>query len=323
MKEKMALFDEYIEDLKHGRQDKRKNEKIRNGFYDLLREQHVDKETRWRNIKEQISGDPRYKAANNQSREDLFYDFMRSIKKTKDEEMREREEASLKAREAEVRREKRPEMARKNRERQHLRKEELSTQFILLLNETIRDDNLKWKEVRKGLQKDIRWGDLDDLDEDRLEDLYDDHVTTIRRKRRDAFHRLIDEAPVIELDTTWEDARPHICTEDRFEKFGVDESQREEEFVRYQKIRKEKALADFKELLTETKFITHKSWDLINDEENEVHMKEIIQALENDKRYLQLSCFSEDRGKIMTEYTRELKVSLSDFRCMISFFILI
>lgn len=61
---------------------------------------------------------------------------------------------------------------------------------------------------------------------------------------------------------------------------------------------------DFKELLQETKLITHKS--LTQLRENENHMLEIEEILKNDRRYLVLDYIPHERTQLIITYLEEL-----------------
>lgn len=64
------------------------------------------------------------------------------------------------------------------------------------------------------------------------------------------------------------------------------------------------AKGEFKELLQETKLITHKS--LASVRENENHMQEIEDILKNDGRYLVLDHIPEERTQLILNYLEEL-----------------
>lgn len=64
------------------------------------------------------------------------------------------------------------------------------------------------------------------------------------------------------------------------------------------------AKAQFKELLQETKLITHKSLQTLK--ENQLHMQEIEEILKNDKRFLVLDHIPDDRTQLILNYLEEL-----------------
>ena len=64
------------------------------------------------------------------------------------------------------------------------------------------------------------------------------------------------------------------------------------------------AKEEFKNFLKETKVLTHKTKKLI--EESDQHLQEILATLQNDKRYLILEQFEEERRELLMDYIREL-----------------
>lgn len=64
------------------------------------------------------------------------------------------------------------------------------------------------------------------------------------------------------------------------------------------------AKGQFKELLQETKLITHKSLTTLR--ENQTHMQEIEEILKNDKRYLVLDHIPQERTQLILNYLEEL-----------------
>lgn len=64
------------------------------------------------------------------------------------------------------------------------------------------------------------------------------------------------------------------------------------------------AKGQFKELLQETKLITHKSLTTLR--ENQGHMQEIEDILRNDKRYLVLDHIPQERTQLILNYLEEL-----------------
>ena len=64
------------------------------------------------------------------------------------------------------------------------------------------------------------------------------------------------------------------------------------------------AKSDFRELLKETKIITHESLKKITD--NDQHMKDILEVLRKDKRYLQLDDIAEEREQMIVSHLEEL-----------------
>jgi transcription elongation regulator 1 len=63
-------------------------------------------------------------------------------------------------------------------------------------------------------------------------------------------------------------------------------------------------ISDFFHLLQETKMLTHRSFSLCD--ESEQHLREVVEVLRKDRRYLMLECMPEARLTILTSYLEEL-----------------
>jgi len=173
-----------------------------------------------------------------------------------------------------------------------------------MLADAVRSLTARWRDVRSYLREDARWSTVRSLSEDDKEDLFEAHIGNLKRKRAAQFHELIDTTPDLSLASSWDEARALICTDVRFERFSDDDRDREDEYTRYTLLRKERALREFRELLEETKCITHKSLSAVGEAGG--HMKEILSSLENDKRYLDLAYASDERAEHLSRYMQEL-----------------
>jgi hypothetical protein len=76
----------------------------------------------------------------------------------------------------------------------------------LLLREKVRDATVEWKAARAGLREDPRWKASRVLDDDVRRDQFDQHVQTLRQRKRRAFHALLDGTEGVTLASTWDDA---------------------------------------------------------------------------------------------------------------------
>ena len=66
------------------------------------------------------------------------------------------------------------------------------------------------------------------------------------------------------------------------------------------------ARGDYRQLLQETKLITHKSLQMIKDKEGN-HMEEIEEVLSKDSRYHVLEVLNDDRADLLMAYLEELE----------------
>jgi transcription elongation regulator 1 len=82
--------------------------------------------------------------------------------------------------------------------------------------------------------------------------------------------------------------------------FGDNDHTREDEYDRFLHDKVLQAKEDFHSLLCETKSITYKSKDTIR--ESDKHLKDIIDTLEKDQRYLILEYIKDERHQILMDY---------------------
>jgi len=165
----------------------------------------------------------------------------------------------------------------------------------------VRNTELTWKEVKRILKKDHRWDLADSLSREEKEKLFNEHVETLMKKKRQSFREMLDDIADVSLVSNWKDVKKLIRDDPRYTKFASSERvswkldnlflsiysfflllKCEREFKDYLKDKLITAKTQFKELLQETKLITHKSLTLLRENQN--HMQEIEDILKNDKR---------------------------------------
>ena len=166
---------------------------------------------------------------------------------------------------------------------------------------------ISWKEAKKLLKKDPRWSYTKVLDKERKQELFDEHMSKFRAKKRDLFYQLLDETSEIVLkSTSWKEAKKLIKSDARYEKLHSDSSfKMEREYETYVAERLHKAKHDFKELLLQTKLITYKTAALIKEQPGQ--LKEIEELLANDKSYLSLQCVADERRQMLLDYVDRLE----------------
>jgi hypothetical protein len=149
MKERTALFDEFITELKEtkrvekgGGALKEQKRLAKEGFIALLVEKNVKVDTSWRRLEDKIYRDRRFEAVRSAEREGYFRDYVRMLDKTEEEalemEKAKRREASLRARKEEVQKTKQQSAAAWDVERDQFRRDEDEKQFKLFLVDKIR-----------------------------------------------------------------------------------------------------------------------------------------------------------------------------------------
>ncbi|ELT91022.1 hypothetical protein CAPTEDRAFT_223762 [Capitella teleta] len=315
MRERESLFSEYVAELRRKEKDESRSqkEKLKIDFFALLKEvKDLDRHSRWSDTKKKIDSDSRYKAIESSSRrEDWFRDYIKHhLEDSDDEERKEREkqervEASLREREKEVQRSLSTSLRERDKEREQHKKEEAVQHFKALLADMVRSADSSWRDTRKQLRKDQRWELAELLDREEKESLFQEHSQGLLKKNKEMFHRLLDEAPSVTLTSTWKEVKRQIKEDPRYSKFSSSDRKREAEFNIYMHEKLLLAKSDFRELLKETKLITHKSRKLL--EESDQHFKDIENVLQNDKRYLILECIDDERNMMINAYIDDLE----------------
>ncbi|XP_068187339.1 transcription elongation regulator 1 isoform X2 [Antennarius striatus] len=313
MKDREAIFIEFITAMrKREKEDsKSRGEKVKQDFFDLLSDQHIEGGQRWSKVKERLETDPRYKAVDSSAlREELFKQYMEKqaksvdIDKERELERQARIEASLREREREVQKARSEQTKEIDREREQHKREEAIQHFKALMSDMVRSSDATWSDTRRNLRKDHRWESASLLEREEKEKLFNEHVEALAKKKKEHFRQLLDETSMITLTTTWKEVKKVIKEDPRCIKFSSSDRKRQREFEDYIKDKYITAKADFRTLLKETKFITYRSRKLI--QESEQHLKDVEKILQNDKRYLVLECVPEERRKLIMFYIDDL-----------------
>ncbi|XP_065216790.1 transcription elongation regulator 1 [Planococcus citri] len=343
MRERESLFNEFILDVRKREKEEKnhKKEQIRREFLDLLREHsEIDRHSRWSDVKKKLDHDSRYKMVDSSTlREDYFRDYIRILKderrhREREKERRERDrdrdqesdpelahasdvekdreaekaarvEASIREREKEVQRTLAVHLRDRDNEREQHKHDEAVLHFNALLADLVRNSELSWREAKRQLRKDHRWDAAELLDRDEKEKLFNEHIEQLTKKKREKFRELLDETTEINLNSSWKEVRRLIRDDPRYSKFSSSERKCEKEFKEYIKDKLVTIKSDFRELLQETKLITHKTYSVVKENEN--HLKEIEDILKNDKRYLMLDHIPEERKDLLIAYLEDLE----------------
>uniref|UniRef100_H3DFE3 Transcription elongation regulator 1 n=1 Tax=Tetraodon nigroviridis TaxID=99883 RepID=H3DFE3_TETNG len=313
MKDREAIFVEFMTAMrKREKEDsKTRGEKVRQDFFDLLSDQHIEGNHRWSKVKEKLETDPRYKAVESSAlREELYKLYTEKqaknvdVEKEREMERQARIEASLREREREVQKARSEQTKEIDREREQHKREEAIQHFKALMSDMVRSSDATWSDTRRNLRKDHRWESASLLEREEKEKLFNEHIEALAKKKKEQFRQLLDETSMITLTTTWKEVKKVIKEDPRCIKFSSSDRKRQREFEDYIKDKYITAKADFRTLLKETKFITYRSRKLI--QESEQHLKDVEKILQNDKRYLVLECVPEERRKLIMFYIDDL-----------------
>uniref|UniRef100_A0A914VS59 Transcription elongation regulator 1 n=2 Tax=Plectus sambesii TaxID=2011161 RepID=A0A914VS59_9BILA len=322
MRERETLFTDYVSELRKAEKEERRlqKEKHKQDFLALIRDQEgLTRKSKWSDVKKKIDHDPRYKQIDSSStREEWFKEFAKTLPEetnSDDEEEKARQERlekkSLTAaeqaildRQKEVEAELGEQMKERNKELERHKHQEAEDHYKALLVDTVKASDSHWRETRRQLRKDKRWELADLLDKEQKERLFDDHIRSLEKKRKEAFYQLLNDCEGVTLTSHWREVRKMINDDPRYSKLCASERRAEREFRDYMADKMSSAKSEFRDLLRETKIITYKSKQTIT--ENEQHLKDILSTLENDKRYLVLDCCPEEREKLLEAYLDDL-----------------
>merc|ERR1719273_1300180 len=221
-------------------------------------------------------------------------------------EKAERVAAALAARQEAVKADMAGHLRDRDKEREsHLHTEAVNA-FSALLTDLIRAPDFSWKEAKKQLKKDSRWEVASNLDKSERERLFDEHIDKLIAKKKENFRSLLDDCKDIGLDTSFKEVKKQIRDNPRYAKFSSSDRKCEKEFKEWLKDRVSGARSNYRQLLQETKIISHKSLQMIKDKEGN-HMEEIEEILSKDSRYLVMEPINDDRADILMAYLEELE----------------
>jgi len=97
---------------------------------------------------------------------------------------KERAEISMREREREVQRTLATHLRDRDKEREFYRHEEAVQDFQALLTDCVRVSDMLWKEAKKLLKKDKRWETISLLPREEMEDIFNQHMDNIARKKK-------------------------------------------------------------------------------------------------------------------------------------------
>jgi transcription elongation regulator 1 len=275
----------------------------------------LDKKTRWSEVKDELRDDPRYEQLESSTlREEIFRMFLssnvseitgESKEQRREREKKERVEASLRERQKEVENQLSSHLKEREKEQEKVKKHEAVETFTNLLIDYIKSEDYSWREARKVLKKDNRIDLCEFLSREEKELLFNQHLQALHKKKKDKFREALSEIKTVDIfKAEWRDIRKIIKDDPRYFKFSSSDRKAEREFRDYVEDRLIQAKNEFKEFLKETKILTHKSKKLID--ESDQHLTDIVQILQNDKRYLVLDCIEDERREILLNYVDEL-----------------
>ncbi|KAJ2939552.1 hypothetical protein O0L34_g6384 [Tuta absoluta] len=231
-----------------------------------------------------------------------------SSDETSEDAARQREErearaaASIKEREREVQRALATSLRDRDKEREHHKRDEAVQHFNALLADLVRNAELAWRDAKKQLKKDHRYTLADLLTKDDKERLFSQHIANLTNKRRDKLRALLSELGV-GCTEHWRDVKQKLKQEPTAPNYSST-SQMEREFRDYQRDKLCAAKTALRQLLQETRAISHRS--LAATAEHPAAMAALHDSLKHDARYLALEHIPDERQAIIQSYLEEL-----------------
>ncbi|GBP27172.1 Transcription elongation regulator 1 [Eumeta japonica] len=245
-----------------------------------------------------------------------------------------RAQASIKEREREVQRALATSLRDRDKEREYHKRDEAVQHFNALLADLVRNPDLTWREAKKQLKKDHRYNLAELLPKEDKERLFSQHTAALCGRRRDKMRELLAELGV-SATAHWRDVKRTLKDEPRTPKYASPEKvplvggptarslcpfvinrnvgdddtartvQMEREFREYQREKQGATRAALRQLLQETRSVTHKTRAAVKD--NPAALQQLHDALKADARYTALEHIPEEREQIIMSYLEELE----------------
>ncbi|XP_052745903.1 transcription elongation regulator 1 isoform X3 [Bicyclus anynana] len=214
-----------------------------------------------------------------------------------------RAQASIKERERQVQRALATSLRDRDKEREYHKRDEAVQHFNALLADLVRNPDLTWREAKKQLKKDHRYSLADELAKEDRERLFTQHVGALAGKRRDKLRALLAELGA-GCTAHWRDVRKQLAEHAAAPAYRS-APQMEREFRDYQRDKQSAAKTALRQLLQETRSITHRSMAAVRD--SPAAMTSLQDTLKHDARYTALEHIPEERQQIISSYLEELE----------------
>ncbi|KZV75141.1 hypothetical protein PENSPDRAFT_647422 [Peniophora sp. CONT] len=276
-REREKRFREYIKEL--GEKKRLAAQKAEADFFALLRERDIAEiGAQWRDVKRQVSNDPRYDAVGSSSlREELFNTYLKANETaavqessslmdvdspaapaedaaSKEQKRKERQERAVREREGKIRAERDRVEADIHKSKMGLTREEGESQFRTLLTDAIRDPQASWDSSLGELKTDPRFTGSP-LPMNQQLHLFHEHVNILRSKQTQSLYGLF-EAHASDLATRFSDLPlPSLLSSPPAVKLNLDTHRLEDLFERWQRERNNAARHAFDEMLRENAFV--------------------------------------------------------------------
>lgn len=140
--------------------------------------------------------------------------IFQDIEEEQEREKRLAAQAAIANRQKEVEAELGDQLRERNKESERLKLAEHEETFRGLLTDLVKLVDSSWHETRRVLRKDDRYSSCDLLDKTKKETLFEEHIKSLERKRREAFFQVLDNHEKITPTMRWRDAKKVIQDEE-------------------------------------------------------------------------------------------------------------
>ncbi|XP_045505950.1 transcription elongation regulator 1-like isoform X2 [Colias croceus] len=222
--------------------------------------------------------------------------------KEREKERELRAQASIKEREKQVQKALATSLRDRDKEREFHKRDEAMQHFNALQADLVRNPDLTWREAKKQLKKDHRYSLADDLSKEDKERLFNQHISALSHKRRDKLRALLDELGTA-CTAHWRDVRKQLAQHAAAPAYRSAQ-QMEREFRDYQRDKALAAKGALRQLLLETRSVTHRTLAAVRD--SPAALTAVHDALRGDARYTALEHVPEEREQIIMSYLEEL-----------------
>jgi len=217
MRERESMFNDFVSDLRRKEKDERstQRERAKSAFLELLKEQNLERNSKWSEVKEKIRDDNRYRDFESSSqREDVFRSFVATLlskvaddnereEDVKERERKEREEASLRERKRTVEAQLQTSMRERDKEHERHKHAECVEHCKALLTDLIRSADTSWRDAKKTLKRDHRWDSVASLNREEREVLFNEHIKKLEKKKKQSYYEMLEEIKVIIVKLVW------------------------------------------------------------------------------------------------------------------------
>ena len=254
------LFDDYLRSIRRQEEKlKYEQEKDRRAFFTMLeslkpkfkKEEHLTFEK----AKKYFVEDKRFLKVDSKKLQRKYFDeFLDMMQQNKSISTN-----SIKEREMEVAKNLEKSNQRRKEDRASLEIKEIEETFKAILHDLCKDPEITWQELRSKVHSDQRWPQCLNMKKRMRDELFEGHQKSLLKKYEEILQQIFKSLNP-NFESVWSDEMlTRVSEHENFDKLSKTVIENlETKFDAFMKDIKAQATKDFKELLNETKIITHK-----------------------------------------------------------------